>query len=390
MNDKILIKKSSDNIQKELESVDFSREYLSVAKSKYKILSLKIFDLKPAEANILKQTCLSLGFDAAVGRDVITCKCEKSDAIICGSEYQFLKLSEKLAKQPFRLKSLSKEILKIIQKPDFYTIGNNKFYYDKTYIMGILNVTPDSFSDGGKYSSVENAYIHALEMADSGAEIIDVGGESTRPDAERVTWQTECERVLPVIEKIKQENSKIIISVDTIHPETIVRAIECGADILNTVADISVFEPVFDFLSEQKTPIIITHSDGVPPKPIENDFDGDIVEKIFKYFAQKIDYLKTKGLNDNLFILDAGIGFGKSKNDQFQLIKRADEFYTLGCPILYGISRKSFISKTFGVENRDKVSEIYAQYLMSKHVNILRVHDVDSHNQIRNFLEKLR
>ena len=388
MNEKFLIKKLNSDIEKELKSINFSADYLKIAEKKFQTVKLKIFKLKPAEANILKQACLSLGFDCGVSQDSITCKCETTDAILAGSISQIIKLSEKLEKQPFRLKTLAKDLKSVIAEQKTYQIKWQKFDYKKTYLMGIVNVTPDSFSDGGKNFDTETAVATALQMYKDGAKIIDIGGESTRPNAEPVSWQTECERILPVIEKIKKENSEILISVDTLRPETTVKAIECGADILNTVADINTFEPIFDFLKTHKTPIVITHSDGIPPKPVEKDFDGDIAEEIFKYFSEKIDYLKSNGLSENLFILDVGIGFGKSINDQFELIKRADEFSALGYPVLYGISRKSFISKTFGEENRDEITKIYDQYLMGKNVNILRVHDVYGHKIIFDSLYK--
>lgn len=390
MNEQILIKSLSKNIEKELENVRFSKEYIGFAKDKYNFLSFKIFDLKPAEANILKQSCLSLGFDAAVNRDAVTCKCEFSDAIICGSIFQLKKLCEKLSIQPFRLKKLAKILEEKITPPQKYKIGTKNFDYKKTYLMGILNVTPDSFSDGGKNFNQSTAIENALKMVDDGATIIDIGGESTRPDATPITTEEECKRILPVIAELKKSYPQITISVDTIHPETVVKALDFGVDILNNVGSVKLFEPVFDILKEHKTSIVVTHSDGIPPKPVPTDFCGDITEEIYKFFASQQKYLQESGLTENLQIMDVGIGFGKSINDQFELIKRADEFLTLNTPILYGISRKSFVSKTFGSENRDEITKIYAQHLISKGVNILRVHDVKGHSKLLQYLEKIR
>lgn len=389
MDEQILIKKLSKNIEQELENIRFSKEYICFAKDKYDFSSFKIFDLKPAEANIIKQTCLSLGFDAAVNRDAVTCKCEFSDVIISGSKLQLKKLCEKLSIQPFRLKKVSKFLLDKINAPKNYQIGEKKFEYQKTYLMGILNITPDSFSDGGKNFDQSTAIENALKMVDDGAAIIDIGGESTRPDAISITSEEECRRILPVISELKKTCPQIIISVDTIHPETIVKAIDLGADILNNVGNVELFEPVFNVLKEYKTPIVVTHSDGIPPKPVTVDCDGDIVEKIYKFFVSRQNYLQGCELSENLLITDVGIGFGKSINDQFELIKRADEFSTLNCPILYGISRKSFISKTFEVENREEITKIYAQHLILKGVNILRVHDVKGHSDLLKYLKKI-
>lgn len=389
MNDKILIKKYSDNIVKELKSVDFTENYICCAKSKFEVLKLKFFDLKPAEANILKQSCLALGCDAAVGKNVITCKCEKSDAIVCATVSQFVKLCEKLSVQPFRLKNLAKSILQLINRPCSYIIRDKSFSFEKTYLMGILNVTPDSFSDGGKNFDTDDAFASAMQMIDDGTDIIDIGGESTRPDAVSVSFEEEIRRVLPVIKKIRAVNKDIILSIDTIHPETALAALNEGVDILNNVGSPEIFKSIFPYLIQNKTPIVITHSGSIPPVPVYEDFDGDIADNLFKFFNDKIDYFKINGLIDNLFILDAGIGFGKSINDQFELIKRADEFFALNYPVLYGISRKSFISKTFGETNRDNITLLYDCCLMQKKVNILRVHDVKNHNFYRNYLSKI-
>lgn len=389
MNDEIVVKKYNDDIAKELENVNFSRDYLNTAMSKFAPVQLKIIGLKPVEANILKQTCLSLGFDAAVNRDAVICKCDSSDALIFASKSQIEKLIPKLKIQPFRLKKLAFHLENFINVQKSYYLSGHEFAFDKTYIMGILNVTPDSFSDGGKNYSHDIAIQNALKMLEDGADIIDIGGESTRPSAIPVSYQTECERIIPVVRGIKKSAPDAIISVDTIHPETIVKAVEAGADILNNVDCVEKFQSVFDFLKARKIPIVITHSHSIPPLPVENDFDGDIVECIFKFFYEKIQYLKSNGLSDNLFILDPGIGFGKSINDQFEIIKRADEFLSLGSPVLFGISRKSFIFKTFGLENRDEITKIYSQYLASKKVNIIRVHDVKSHAELLKYLKPL-
>jgi dihydropteroate synthase len=389
MKEEILIKKLNIDIEKELNDINFSKEYIQQTKEKYENISLKIKNLKSYEANILKQTCLSIGFDASINRNAVTCKSEFSDALISGNKRQFKKLCGSLLKQPFRLKELSKKIQNIIEGEKTFKISNQIFDYSKTYVMGILNVTPDSFSDGGKNFNHETAIENAMEMIKNNVDIIDIGGESTRPNATPVSSEEECRRIIPVIQGIKKNNPDIIISVDTIHPQTIIKAINAGADILNNVDRIQIFQSVFPFLKEKKTPIILTHSCGVPPLPTDKDYDGDIVEHIYSFFQEEKRYLEEQGLLDNLLICDVGIGFGKSINNQFELIKRAEEFSTLNMPILYGISRKSFISKTFGEENRDEITKIYSQYLITKKVNIIRVHDVKGHTDLIKYMNKI-
>lgn len=390
MKEEILIKKLGTNIDKELESIHFSADYKNHAIEKLQMFSIKIFNLKAVEANILKQTCLSLGFDAAVNRYAVNCKCDFSDAIICATKIQLKNLTEKLKIQPFRLKSLAEKLRTLLAEKKSYTISGKEFDFSKTYIMGILNITPDSFSDGGRNFDTKTAVKNAFQMISDGAKIIDIGGESTRPTAKKITAQEEIDRVLPVIKKIREQNKNIILSLDTIHTETAKIAIENGIDILNNVEAPEVFEPIFDFLAEKQTPIVIMHSEGVPPKPVLQDCEEDITDKIFKFFAKKIAYLKEKGLSKNLFILDTGIGFGKSVNDQFKLIKRADEFSTLGYPVLWGISRKSFMTKTFVDENPDELTQIFSQHLIMKNANILRTHNVKQIAKLQNYLSKIK
>ena len=157
MNDEIFVKIFSDNPVKELENIGFSKEYLYFAKDKYNHFNLKVFNLSAAEANILKQTCLSVGFDAAVNRYAVNCRCESTDAILSPTFEQLRILIEKLNRQPFRLKQLAKKLEKIANPTKSYSIKNKTFDKNKSYIMGILNVTPDSFSDGGKYYNINSA-----------------------------------------------------------------------------------------------------------------------------------------------------------------------------------------------------------------------------------------
>ena len=321
MNEEIFVKYFSDNTVNELKNIEFSKEYLIFAKDKFDFLKLKVFNLSSAEANILKQTCLSIGFDCAVNRYAVNCKCESSDAILTPTLEQLKKLTDKLNKQPFRLKLLSEKLEKIVSQQKSYLIKNKVFNKNKSYIMGILNVTPDSFSDGGQFFDTNKAVKKAISLIEEGADIVDIGGESTNPNAELISDEEEIKRVIPVIRQIREKDKEIIISVDTRHPETIKKAVFAGADILNTVVDIRNFESVFDILAEHNIPVVITHSAEIPPKPVENDFDGDIVDEIYKYFIKVQNYLKETPLKDNLLIFDVGIGFGKSINDQFEIMK---------------------------------------------------------------------
>ena len=264
----------------ELESIKFDSSYLNVAVNKYSGNAYKIFNLMAHEANILKQLCLSLGFDCAVSRDTVMCKCEYTDAIIFATDSQLLKLKKKLLIQPFRLKQLSS--LFDIQKIE----------YKKPKIMGILNVTPDSFSDGGKYNSVEKAVEHAIQLVNDGADILDIGGESTRPNAEVISVEEELNRVIPVIKAIRNSGIEIPISVDTRNYLTGKAAIEAGANIINDVSGLDYDKNLFDYVVSNDIPVVIMHSDNVPA--VSTDFSSNVVEEVYMALNKKIVCLLKK------------------------------------------------------------------------------------------------
>ena len=358
----IVVKKASKNLLLELESIKFDSSYLNVAVNKYSGNAYKIFNLMAHEANILKQLCLSLGFDCAVSRDTVMCKCEYTDAIIFATDSQLLKLKKKLLIQPFRLKQLSS--LFDIQKIE----------YKKPKIMGILNVTPDSFSDGGKYNSVEKAVEHAIQLVNDGADILDIGGESTRPNAEVISVEEELNRVIPVIKAIRNSGIEIPISVDTRNYLTGKAAIEAGANIINDVSGLDYDKNLFDYVVSNDIPVVIMHSDNVPA--VSTDFSSNVVEEVYMALNKKISLLVEKGLSKENIVADVGIGFGKSKEANFELIKRLEEFTSLGVDLLLGISRKSFIRNEFdiSIEEADIPTALYSAML--PFVSIHRVHNV--------------
>ncbi len=369
------IKKASENILKELNSIGFDKTYMEKIQNKYCGNAYKIFNLKPYEANILKQLCLSLGFDCAVNRETITCKCEYTDALIFGSNAQLIKLANKLTFQPFRLKNLSMLIKNTaICNIEPLRIRNTVFNAKKAYVMGILNVTPDSFSDGGKYFDKKKAVEHALQMIAEGSDIIDIGGESTRPGAENISSDEEISRILPVITEIRAKNIDIPISIDTRNYETAKTAIEAGADIVNDVSGLDFDKNLFDYVAKNNLPVIIMHSDKVPAVSCDC-VSSDIAQEVYLSLYNKICMLETAGMDKSKIISDIGIGFGKSLDSNFELLNRIKEFESLGTLLLLGISRKSFIKNTFNVniEEADVITALYSAVLKS--INIHRVHN---------------
>ena len=255
--------------------------------------------------------------------------------------------------------------------------------------MGILNCTPDSFSDGGKYNTEEKALIKIEEMLQDGADIIDIGGESTRPGAQPLLPEEEINRVIPVIKAVRSKNIDIPLSIDTRNYLTAKAAIEEGANIINDVSGLDYDENLLNFITENNIPVVIMHSDKVPA--VSKDFSGgDIAEQIYLSLLQKISMLKERGMDSCNIIADIGIGFGKSFDSNFELLRRVCEFTSLNVPLLIGISRKSFIRKEFNIdfEEADIPTALYSAILTG--INIHRVHNVKLTKQYLIYAQKLK
>jgi len=257
-----------------------------------------------------------------------------------------------------------------------YQIGRRQFYFNQAYVMGILNVTPDSFSDGGKYFSTEKAVNNALKMIDEGADIIDIGGESTRPGSKFVSESEELERTIPVISEIIKQHPNTTISIDTTKANVAREAVRCGATIVNDISG-GTFEPkIFDVVKEFKATIVIMHIKGTPKSMQENPYYDEVVSEVYDYLATQTRIAAGKGI-DKIFI-DPGIGFGKRVEDNLSLIERMEDFRSLGFPILIGLSRKSFIGNILNlpVEDRDDITNALNSFVLSKGARIIRTHNV--------------
>lgn len=248
----------------------------------------------------------------------------------------------------------------------------------KTYIMGILNITPDSFFDGGQYYSVEKAVNHALKLVEEGADIIDIGGESTRPGAEPVYVDEELKRVIPVIETLSKTIS-IPISIDTYKAKVAEEAINAGATIINDISGLRFDPEMVNVAKKYKVPVIVMHIKGNPKNMQKNPSYDALIPEIIEYLRESIIIAKNAGIDENMIIIDPGIGFGKLPEHNLQIIKNLKEFTQLGKPILIGVSRKSFIGKILNnappSERLEGTASSVAISIING-ANIVRVHDV--------------
>ena len=250
--------------------------------------------------------------------------------------------------------------------------------FDTPTIMGILNVTPDSFSDGGKYSTLNAATEHCMSMVSAGADIIDIGGESTRPGAAELDAAQEISRVIPVLDKVAKE-IQVPISIDTRKSEVAKLAISSGAVIFNDVSGLTFDSKMAEYCINQNLPVCIMHSQGIPETMQNAPRYKNVCLDIYDFLNEQIEKMIDSGMQRSNIIVDPGIGFGKTLTHNFDLLKGISLFHGLGVPILIGVSRKKFIKTVAGLkENEDRVSGSIALALFarSQGVQIFRVHDV--------------
>ena len=244
--------------------------------------------------------------------------------------------------------------------------------------MGILNITPDSFSDGGKYLSTSRAIDRAFAMVDNGADIIDIGGESTRPGSDSISKDEELQRIVPVIQEIRNQDSEILISIDTYKSDVAEIAIDLGANIVNDISGLTFDQNMSTFLSGRDIPVIIMHIKGKPKTMQSNPIYDDLINDINSFFKKQIIFAQSNGIDRDNIILDPGIGFGKTFNHNLTIINNLKGLCNLGHPIMVGTSRKAFIGDILDVPPIKRVEGTIASVVASviNGANIVRVHDV--------------
>ncbi len=265
--------------------------------------------------------------------------------------------------------------------------------FNKPLIMGILNVTPDSFSDGGMYTSKKTAMDHVKKMIKSGADLIDIGGESTRPGSEKVKIEEELKRIIPVLNNISDLKNKVPISLDTRKPEVMKKGLKKGVDIINDVSGLRYSKDTIPLLKKTKSPIIIMHSISTPKLMQEKINYKNILIDIYDFLEKKINQCEKNNIDRSRIIIDPGIGFGKNLKQNLNLIKNISFFHSLGVSILLGASRKTFISKISknALENERLGGSISSViFALNQGVQVFRVHDVIETKQAVDVYNKIK
>jgi len=257
-------------------------------------------------------------------------------------------------------------------------------------VMGIVNVTPDSFSDGGQFLSTYAAVTHALKLLDEGADILDVGGESTRPYATPVSEADELSRVLPVLQKIRRRRPDAVLSIDTSKASVAARAIETsGVDIVNDITSLTGDSQMLPLVCESGVGVCVMHMRGTPQTMQDEPRYDDVVGEVHDYLRERRDGLLAAGIDRERICLDPGIGFGKTHEHNSTLMANCRKFHDLGCPLLVGHSRKGFIGKLIGDKNADRTAGTIggALALAIQGVQIIRIHDVAAVKQALTLFE---
>ncbi len=373
MHDFLIKKITETDLEQELINIGYDKSYAFKGKEKFEYHNFKIFNVTSAQGNIIKQLALSVGADCATHKLVITGEIQNSDCILGGNISQLRTIAQKLQFQPFGLKDLGLVIEeKLAQKPP-----------SKTKIMGILNVTPDSFSDGGQYFNVEDAIKHLNELINDGADIIDIGAETTKPGSKEVSADEQLKRIIPVLNYINKNKITVPISIDTRNSEVADVCAGLGISIINDVSGFDFDKNIADIVAKHGLKIIIQHSQGKPENMQDNPQYDNIMDDIFKSLKNKIDYAISIGIKKENIIIDAGIGFGKTREQNFEILKRWKEFQTLNCPIMLGVSRKSLLNMpNTSNEEKDLYTLALNSILINENVDYVRVHNVKIHKKL--------
>lgn len=279
-----------------------------------------------------------------------------------------------------------------VQNQPILRCGEYTFdFTERTYMMGILNITPDSFSNGGKFLNHDKALDHAKRMVEEGADIIDVGGESTRPGTQSVSLEEELRRVIPLVEKLASQ-VEVPISIDTTKAGVAKEALEAGAVIINDISALRFDPEMAPLASERGVPVVLMHMRGTPHTMQNNVVYDCLISEINSFLRERIEYAESVGIDSQKIIVDPGIGFGKSVPDgNLKIIKNLSFFKNLGKPILIGSSRKAFIGSVLnlGVEDREEGNAAAISLAINNGANIVRVHDVKKMKRVAQMVDAI-
>ncbi len=343
--------------------------------------------------NIIKQDMISCGGDAAISKEISYFKKGKSSALLMGTQKQFQQFSSRSLAQPSAIKNIGKEIFQCVQNDSsenlLWSVKNKNYSCEnKTYIMGIFNPTPDSFFDGGEYFTYEKGIKHLNNLIKNKADIIDIGGESSRPGAKKVSAKEEIKRILPFMRYVKK-NHKGLLSIDTYKSEVAKAALEEGADIINDISALQADKKMAKIIGHYKAGVVLMHMKGKPSTMQIKPVYKNLMNEIKSYLHHSIKIALENGIRFNNIIIDPGIGFGKTLEHNYIILNKLEELKIFHRPIMVGLSMKSLIGKVLNNKPEERLIGTISINTVGilKGANIIRVHHVKEHKEIITLLE---
>jgi dihydropteroate synthase len=353
---------------------------VSIMAKKMELLTFYIKDLKTPAVNILKQDALSIGAELATPSGVILCEKEVYDCLLIGTRKHIEILSKKELAQPFGLKKLALELQQFLKVKEY-----------PVKIMGIINANDDSFFLGSRFMA-SDAVTQIKEMIEDGADIVDIGAVSSRPNADEVSENLELERIKPICDVIKAEKlyEQVSFSIDSYTPAVIEYALKSGFDFVNDITGAS-DDKVVKLAVKYDAKLCIMHMQGTPQTMQKNPIYDDVMVEVSEFFEERIAKCEVLGMKRDYIVLDVGIGFGKSLEHNLTLIRNMGHFKKFGCEVLIGASRKSLIDKIIPTPTEKRLAGTLAIHLKSVEngANIVRCHDVLEHRQALAVLNSL-
>ena len=382
----MLLKINKELLGEAMASIGAHPASLPIFAHKSEIVPYKLLGVRTPAANILKQEMLAAGGDAVVPTGCIVNADKYVNVVLLGTLKQYKIVLKKLElMQYFGLKQVATELQEAVAaalEPAALrtTLADGRVLtYDKMCVMGILNITPDSFYEGSRVSALADVVARAGQMLEQGAQVLDIGGESTRPGSDSVDGDEERRRVLPVIEALRREYPEAVLSVDTYRADTAEAALAVGADIINDISAMEADARMADVVVRSKAPIILMHMRGTPKNMQQNCQYQDVVQEVAVYLAQRAQLLREQGVGADKIILDPGIGFAKDVEQNLRLMRDLHVLTSFGYPVLLAASRKSTIGAVLGgVPASERLEGTIATSLQAVYAGaqMVRVHDV--------------
>ncbi len=368
------------SLRRAIERVGVQARGRAILTRKGLLRGVKLQDVGFREATIAKQEMLGAGGDAATPKGLLDFSQEKVDVVLLGTHLHFKRFLAKMKAQAFQCKVIAAEVeaaLSNYERRSFtLRFPRKDMKIDRTLVMGILNVTPDSFSEGGRHLEPRAAIQRAEQMVQEGADLLDVGAESTRPGSNPVGSNEEWRRLEPVL-KVLVDRLDVPVSIDTYRPETAAKSLDLGAVMVNDVTGLR-DKKMVRLLAKHDVPAVVMHMQGEPKTMQRGPRYEEVVADIIRFLRQRIAGAVEGGVDEEKLVVDPGLGFGKALDHNLEILNRLGEFRSLGRPILVGPSRKSFIGTVLDLDIHERLEGSLAAAVLaaSKGANIVRVHDV--------------